>query len=424
MEFRLLGPLEVSCAGRTVQLGAARERSVLAILLLNANAVVPVDSLVDQLWPDDPPDSAVHAVHVSISRLRRMLDDGGVSRIETRRPGYRLQVNPGELDLARFRQLCREGREHAARGDPESASAAFAEATALWRGPALADLATEPSAGATAARLAEARMEAVEARITADLELGRHAALVAELEEWVAAHPLRERLRAQLMRTLYGCGRQADALAVFRETRALLVEELGVEPGPELRAVEASILAGEPQPEGTRPGSGPPAPLPAVTPSFTGRIHELDRILAMVPTTGHDGPEATSGLISICAVDGMAGIGKTTLALRAAHLLMNRFPDGCLFIDLHGHTDKIAPVEPAQALDRLLRSLGVPGDRIPVDPDDRAALYRSQLAGRRLLIVLDNAGETAQVRPLLPASTGCLALVISRRRLSGLDDAA
>jgi DNA-binding SARP family transcriptional activator len=424
MEFRLLGPLEVSCAGRTVRLGAARERSVLAILLLNANAVVPIDSLVDQLWPDDPPESAVHAVHVSVSRLRRALDDGGASRIETRRPGYLLRVQPGELDLDRFRLLCREGREHAARGDPESASAAFAEAAVLWRGPAVADLAAEPFAQAAAARLAEAQMEAVEARFTADLELGRHAALVAELEEYVAVHPLRERLQAQLMRALYGCGRQADALAVFREARALLVEELGVEPGPELREVEASILAGEPQPGRSRSGSASLAPLPAVTPSFTGRIEELDRILALVPAAAREGAEAASGLIAICAVDGMAGIGKTTLALRAAHVLADRFPDGCLFIDLHGYTDQIAPVEPAQALDRLLRSLGVPGDRIPADPEDRAALYRSQLAGKRLLVVLDNAGEAAQVRPLLPASTGCLVLVTTRRRLSGLDDAA
>jgi DNA-binding SARP family transcriptional activator len=423
MEFQLLGPLEVTRAGCALRLGAARERSVLAILLLNANGVVAVDSLVDQLWPDAPPESAVHAVHVSVSRLRRALDDEGRRRIETRKPGYLVRVDPGELDLHVFERLCREGRSLAAQGDPESASAAFGEASALWRGPALADLAEQPFARAVAARLAEARMEAVEERIAADLELGRHARLVAELEEWVAAQPLRERLRAQLMRALYGCGRQADALAVFRETRALLVDELGIEPGPELREVEASILAWDPQLDRTRPGAGGQAQLPRDTASFTGRTEEIDQILALVASAGNVEIDATPGLIAICAMDGMAGIGKTTLALRAAHLLATRFPDGRLFIDLHGHTDKVAPVDPGQALDRLLRAIGVPGDRIPADPEDRAALYRSELASRRVLVVLDNARDGAQVRPLLPAAPGCLVLVTSRRRLSSLDDA-
>jgi len=423
MEFRVLGPLEVTRAGRALRLGAARERSVLAILLLNANGVVAVDSVVDQLWPEAPPDSAVHAVHVSISRLRRVLDDGGTRRIETRKPGYLVRVESGELDLHVFERLCREGRSLAAEGDPESASALFAEASALWRGPALADLADEPFARAAAVHLAEARMEAVEGRIAADLELGRHARLVAELEEWVAVHPLRERLRAQLMRALYGCGRQADALAVFRQTRALLVDELGIEPGPELREVEASILAGDLRPDRTRPGLGGQAQLPSDTASFTGRSDEMEQILALATTQADGEADVTPGLIAICAMDGMAGIGKTALALRAAHLLTSRFPDGRLFIDLHGHTDKVAAVEPGQALDRLLRAIGVPGDRIPADPEDRAALYRSELAGRRVLIVLDNARDGAQVRPLLPAAPGCLVLVTSRRRLSALDEA-
>lgn len=423
MEFRVLGPLEVTRAGRALRLGAARERSVLAILLLNANGVVAVDSVVDQLWPDAPPESAVHAVHVSISRLRRVLDDGGARRIETRKPGYLLRVQSGELDLHVFQRLCREGRSLAAEGDPESASALFGEASALWRGPALADLAEEPFARAAAAHLAEARMEALEERIAADLELGRHARLVAELEEWVAVDPLRERLRAQLMQALYGCGRQADALAVFRETRALLVDELGIEPGPELREVEASILAWDARTDRTRPGFDGQAQLPMDTASFTGRTQEVDQILALVATAGDGELDSTPGLIAICAMDGMAGIGKTTLALRAAHLLAGRFPDGRLFIDLHGHTEKVGPVEPGQALDRLLRAIGVPGDRIPADPEDRAALYRSELAGRRVLVVLDNARDGAQVRPLLPAAPGCLVLVTSRRRLSALDEA-
>jgi DNA-binding SARP family transcriptional activator/Tfp pilus assembly protein PilF len=423
MEFRVLGPLEVTRAGRALRLGAARERSVLAILLLNANGVVAVNSLVDQLWPDAPPETAVHAVHVSVSRLRRVLDDERGRRIETRKPGYVLRAESGELDLHVFVRLCREARALAARGDPESASALFGEASALWRGPALADLAEEPFAGAAAARLDESRMEAVEERIAADLELGRHASLVAELEEWVAVYPLRERLRAQLMRALYACGRQADALALFRETRATLVDELGIEPGRELREVEASILAWDSRPDRTRPGAGGQAQLPLDTASFTGRIQELDQILALVTTAGDGGVDATPGLIAICAMDGMAGIGKTTLALRAAHLLASRFPDGRLFIDLHGHTDKVAPVDPGQALDRLLRAIGVAGDRIPADPEDRAALYRSELASKRVMIVLDNARDGTQVRPLLPAAPGCLVLVTSRRRLSALDDA-
>jgi DNA-binding SARP family transcriptional activator/tetratricopeptide (TPR) repeat protein len=417
MEFRLLGPVEAACAERTVRLGGARERSVLAVLLLNANGVVAVSALVDQLWPDGPPETAVHAVHVSISRLRRTLDDGGARRIESGKGGYRLRVEPGELDLTTFERLCADARSHAARADPESASALFAEAATLWRGPPFGDLADEPFARSTTAYLTEARLAAVEERISADLELGRHASLVAELEQLVAAHPLRERLRAHQMRALYGCGRQADALAVFRRTRTLLVEELGIEPGPELREVETWILARDPDRAG--PVTGRQAQLPPDTAAFTGRTDELRRILDLVRDPG-----PAAGLISIAAVDGMAGIGKTTLALRAAHAMADRFPDGSLFLDLHGHTDKVPPVPAAEALERLLLAIGVRGDQIPPDPDDRAARYRSELSHRRVLVVLDNASDAAQVRPLLPASPGCLVLVTSRRRLIALDDAA
>jgi DNA-binding SARP family transcriptional activator/Tfp pilus assembly protein PilF len=423
MEFRLLGPVEVVREGRALRLGGARERSVLTVLLLNANTVVGVHTLVDQLWPEAPPESAVHAVHVSISRLRRVLDEGSAGRIETHKPGYLVRVQSGELDLTVFERLCEEGRRAASEGDPESASATFSHACALWRGPPLADLVDEPFARAAAVRLAEARMEAVEQRITADLELGRQARLVAELEELVAAHPLRERLRAQLMRALYGCGRQAEALAVFRQTRRLLVDELGVEPGLELQEVEAAILAGSATADKPRSNGGRLAQLPLDTANFTGRVGELDRILSLAADGAPDAAGSASGVVGICAVDGMAGIGKTTLALHAAHLLADRFPDGCLFIDLHGHTDKIAPLDAGRVLDRLLRAVGVTGDRIPQDFDERAALYRSRLADKRLLIVLDNALDGEQVRPLLPASSGCLVLITSRRRLAGLDDA-
>ncbi len=253
MEFRLLGPLDVERGDRSLRLGARRERTVLALLSLQPNVAVAVDAIVDALWPTSPPASAVHAVHVAVSRLRQLLDDGA-PRIQTRRPGYALRVEPGELDVETFERLVAAGEQRWRQGDAAGAARLLGEGLGLWRGAVLADLADEPFVVPVAARLAEARLAALELRIEADLALGRSGALIGELEDLCVAHPLRELLRGQLMRAMAGAGRQSDALRVYRDTRALLVEELGVEPSPALQAVHRQVLSGT---------LGPATPQPA-----------------------------------------------------------------------------------------------------------------------------------------------------------------
>ncbi len=243
MEFRLLGPVEAIADGRPVPLPAAKPRALLALLLLSGGRVVSVDGLIDGLWGDEAPDTAGKALQVYVSQLRKAI---GADRVVTKPPGYALRVDEGELDLDRFEQLAREGRDLLAEGDAKAASERLAEALALWRGPALAEFRDDPFARDAAARLEDARLGALEERIDADLALGRHAQLVPELEELVARHPARERIAGQLMLALYRSGRQSEALEVYRRTRETLNEQLGIEPGPELRELERAILQHDP----------------------------------------------------------------------------------------------------------------------------------------------------------------------------------
>jgi len=393
VEFLLLGPVEVRCGGRRVAVGGPQAEKALAALLLAGGRVVGLDALVDALWDAEPPPTAVHQVHKLIGGLRRRIPGA----IHTDGRGYRIRPGAGALDVDRFEEL-------AGRAEIPALTAALA----LWRGRALAGV--DSRALRTAAAALDDRRLAVLERLT-DLRLaaGQADAVSTELPPLVAEHPLRETLRRQLMTALYRCGRQAEALGVYAETRALLAEELGLDPGPELVRLHQQILRADPALEPDRPR--PPCTLPYDLPDFAGRGDDLDRLL-------HAGPA-----VVITAIDGMAGIGKTALAVHAAYRLTDRYPDGQLFCDLHSHTPGARPVEPAEALERLLRMIGVPPETIPPELDEREARWRAELAGRRVLVVLDNAVSAAQVRPLLPGSPHALVLVTSRRRLGVLDGA-
>ncbi len=393
MEFLLLGPVEVRCGGQRVPVGGPQAEKALATLLLAGGKVVGLDALVDALWDAEPPPTAVHQVHKLIAGLRRRIPGA----IDTDGRGYTIRPDAGPLDVDRFEQFA-AGAEI-----PD-----LAAALALWRGEALAGV--DSRALRTAAAGLDDRRLAVLERLT-DLRLaaGQAGAVATELPPLVAEHPLRESLRRQLMTALYRCGRQAEALGVYAQTRTLLAEELGLDPGPELVRLHQQILRADPALEPDRPR--PPCTLPYDLPDFSGRGEDLERLL-------HAGPA-----VVITAIDGMAGIGKTALAVHAAYRLADRFPDGQLFCDLHSHTPGARPLEPAEALERLLRMIGVPPETIPAELDEREARWRAELAGRRVLVVLDNAVSAAQVRPLLPGSARALVLVTSRRRLGVLDGA-
>jgi DNA-binding SARP family transcriptional activator/tetratricopeptide (TPR) repeat protein len=394
VDFRLLGPVQVRAGGQRVALGGPQPEKVLAALLLAGGRVVPLGELVDALWDADPPPTATHQVHKLIAGLRRRLP----GTIETDGPGYRIRLDGATVDALTFAELAAE---------PTIPS--LTAALQLWRGPALAGLDSR-ALRARAVTLDERRLAVTETLVGLRLAAGEAAAVAVELPALVAAHPLRETLRGHLMVALYRCGRQADALAVYAETRALLAGELGIEPGPELARVHRQVLTADPALD-PAPGRAP-CTLPYDLPDFAGRAADLDRL------------GSTADAVLITAIDGMAGIGKTALAVHAAHRLARRYPDGQLFCDLHAHTAGARPVPPEVALERLLRMLGVPPESVPDGLDQRAARWRAELAGRRVLVVLDNASSASQVRPLLPGSPTCLALITSRRRLGVVEGAS
>jgi DNA-binding SARP family transcriptional activator/predicted negative regulator of RcsB-dependent stress response len=432
MEFRILGPLEVAADGRLLTPSAPRQRALLAMLLLRANRVVSADQLIDQLWGEAPPTSARVTLQTYVLRLRRQLHApataGRDAVLVTHPPGYLLRVQLGELDLHQFDRLVDEAGAAMAEGAPERAADKLRAALALWRGPALADVASEFLRRIEATRLEERRWAALEERIEADLAVGRHAQLVGELEALVAEQPLRERLRGQLMLALYRSGRQAEALRVFRDARGVLARELGLEPGPLLQRLERAILAADPSLElAPRPVTvaGPsstaaaaPCQLPPDIVDFTGR----EDVLAAVRDLFERGKGESATALAIATVAGKAGVGKTAFAVRAAHQLRSRFPDGQLFVNLRGAEGHAAA--PAGVLAEFLRALGVDGTAIPEGVEERARLYRSRLSDRRMLVVLDNAATEDQVRCLLPGGPGCAVLVTSRARLLGLEAAA
>jgi DNA-binding SARP family transcriptional activator/tetratricopeptide (TPR) repeat protein len=501
MRFRILGHLEVQGPDGWTAISAAKWRSLLACLLVRPGQLVPTESLIFELWGDNPPSTANNMVSIYVHRLRKeVLGDAEGRILVHRAPGYLLRVPPGDVDIQVFDSLVAEGRSELAAGRPGRAAELLGEALRLWRGPLLEDVPRSPALGVHVERAAELRLDATELRVEADLACDRAAQVVAELRGLVGDHPMRERLWALLIRALDQAGRRAEAFEAYALARRTIAEELGVEPGSELQRLHAKLLAADARsaptsaPKRTGPGrapaapappdrpdasaggppdpaaesaqaaaadaavpgthadspgsiaigtvdpaslggvaataagpatseaaagSGPLTPRPAQLPTdigdFTGRETPVAQLCALL--TG-SGATSNPGAVRIAVVNGAGGLGKTTLAVHAAHQVRDQFPDGQLYVDLNGASAQ--PAEPGEVLARFLRDLGVEGVRVPVRVDERAALYRTRLTGRRVLILLDNARDAAQVRQLLPGSSSCAVLVTTRNRTPDL----
>jgi DNA-binding SARP family transcriptional activator/Tfp pilus assembly protein PilF len=431
LAVKLLGPVTAWRGGREIRLGTPRQRAVLAVLAVRANQAVSRSALIDAVWGNDPPSSAANGVHVYIGGLRRALEPdralrGPAGILLTTAVGYQLRLGPRQLDAWQFEDHLAAGRRARDAGDLAGAVKSLDAAMGLWIADPLAGV-PGPWAEVERTRLGELLITAYEERIDALLRLGNHGEATAALAALVREYPLRERFHHQWMLALYRGGRQAEALAAFADARRILADELGIDPGAELRRLHEQILAADPallmtaQAAEAMPVRLPPvvpAQLPADVSAFTGRaaeLAELDRLL----DPASQAPAAGSPAVVISAVAGTAGVGKTALAVHWAHRVRAAFPDGQLYVNLRGF-DQEQPVRPADALDGMLRTLGLTGEKIPARLDDRAAQYRSMLDGRRILVVLDNAATAEQIRPLLPGSGGCAVLVTSRDSLAGL----
>ena len=492
MRFRIMGPLEVVSPDGWTAISAAKWRSLLACLLVRPGQLMSTESLMFELWGDNPPSTANNMVSIYVHRLRKeVLGDTEGKVLVHRAPGYLMRVAPGDLDFQVFESLVTSGRAALASADPDRAARLLAEALEMWRGPLLADVMPSPLLESQADRAAELRLDTTELRVDADLACGRAAQVVTELRGLVTDHPLRERLWALLMRALDEAGRRAEALETYAQARQVIADELGVDPGSELQRLYAELLAadassalvshrpsqapglpdrvavvspaqpdaqpddskvntasdhavsagpraeppgsiaigtfaesavsgalGGTQPEGDAdPSAGIPCPtqLPADIGDFTGRETHVAHLCALL--VGEEAAGST-GAVRIAVVNGAGGLGKTTLAVHAAHRVRGEFPDGQLYVDLLGASAQ--PAEPGEVLARFLRDLGVEGDKVPARDDERAALYRTRLTGRRVLILLDNAQDAAQVRSLLPGSSSCAVLVTTRNRTPDL----
>jgi DNA-binding SARP family transcriptional activator len=424
MELQVLGPVQLLAGGSVVPVEQPQQCTVLAALIVEAGRLVPVEVLVDRVWGPDPPQRARRTLHTYITRVRRLLEQASGAgdeavRLVHRTGGYMLEVGPDRVDLHRFRRLLDRARDPSC-GD-EHRVVLLREALGLWRGEPLTGL-----PGQWAARTREGwrqqRLDAVLAWAQAELHVGNPAVVIPVLTDLLGEHPLVEPLTAALMRALHAAGRNAEALDRYTITRQRLVEELGVDPGAELQALHRAILRGDldrtgsaPISAAARPALAVPAQLPAEVYGFVGRGDQLARLDAILAGAAAQAPTA----VVISAVSGTAGVGKTALAVHWAHQVRDRYDHGQLHVNLRGYA-AAGPLQPIEALARFLRALGVPADQVPVEVEEAAAMYRSLLADRRMLVLLDNAHTAEQVRPLLPGSPGNLVLVTSRDQLAGL----
>ncbi|SEU27728.1 AfsR/SARP family transcriptional regulator [Nonomuraea wenchangensis] len=413
MLFRLLGPVQLEAGAERVTF-SGKQGALLAALLLDADRVVSTQRLAEAIWGDPLPSGSASRVRMLVSEARRACAAVGAHVIDTQRPGYVLRPAPGRLDLVCFNSRVALAREAVAEGRFEEALGRYDEALSWWQGAPLAGV-TGTFAEAQAEWLEGLRLDALEERLSVLLSLGRNTDVVTEARALTGAAPLRERLHGQLMRALYEHGRRSEALEVYRQFRSRLVDELGLEPTSELQQLQQRILESDafsPRPGRPVPETFLPVPsqLPAAPASFTNRraeLRELDRQL------GADN-------VGVAVISGPGGIGKTWLALHWAHTHRDRYPDGQLYANLRGFDDAEEPVPPGTVLRHFLGALGVPPTVIPVEQEAQAALYRSVLADRRLLVILDNARDSAQVTPLIPGRPGCTVLVTSRNRLVSL----
>ncbi|MDH6116467.1 DNA-binding SARP family transcriptional activator [Kitasatospora sp. GAS204A] len=427
LRYELLGPLLVRRAGQARDPGPAMQCAVLAVLLLSANEPVPREQIVQAVWGVRATVNSPGLVATYVSRLRRILEPQRPPRaagavLTSYGAGYRLAVGAGELDLYEFEAARSRARAERAAGETARAADTLDRALALWRGGGLDGL-PGPFAAVHRSRLAELRLATQEERFELALLLGRQHEVVAELGLLAAAHPQRERLRGLLMLALYRAGRQSEALAVFAETRQHLIDSQGLEPGGDLAQLQRLILRGDPSLELDRGATAPgprlrvvcrPAQLPSDLPDFTGRVAEARLLIrSLAASRGRRG-----GAVPVAVISGPPGVGKTALAVHVAHRLRERFPDGQLYAGLHEADGR--PGEVGALLGALLGDLGVAAEALPAEPARRGALFRSVTAGRRLLLVLDDARDEAQLAALLPGSPSCAVLVTARGRLAGL----
>jgi len=432
IEFQLLGPVEVRVGERSIDVGQPRQRAVLAALAADAGQLVPVEVLIDRVWGDAAPDGARDALYSHIARLRRALAQasalGGPGvQVQRRSGGYLLDIDPDQVDLHRFRRLAGQ-TPTGGHADSRRAAAVLREALRLWRGQPLTGI-----PGSWAARMRQAwrqqYLDTLVAWVNTETSAGNPTPVIDTLVDPLAENPLMEPLAAAYMRALHAAGRSAEALDFYAATRRRLVDDLGTDPGPELQDLHRTILRGNPPPTTATPAvAAPPADavtltVPAQLPrdvyGFAGRaeeLHHLHDLLTDMLAAG-DGQPAT---IVISALSGTAGVGKTALAVRFAHQVATRFPDGQLYVNLHGFSAAGPARSPAEAIRVFLEALGIPAHQMPTSLDGQTALYRSRLAGKRMLILLDNAYDAEQVRPLLPGAPTCLVLVTSRNHLTSL----
>lgn len=434
IDFAILGPLEVRRFGKLIDINGARQKKLLALFLLNVNSAVTVSWLIDELW-QEPPRSVRQQIHNAVAGLRRTLTDDGALKIATTDTGYTFETPRRRIDVHDFRARVGKAESLESQGRLDEAIAELRAAYALWRGGVLLGLDT-PFLAAAATNLEEQRIGALEYLLGLRLLAGESGVVVNDLRALVAEHPLRESLRYNLMVALYKGGRQAEALAVFADGRAELAEQLGIDPAAQLRSLHTDILQGARDvgvlingevkgpnrsdvvrvspPDRERPTQ---CYLPNDTRDFYGRSSELNELSELLLEDRSSSPSA----LSISAIGGMGGIGKTTLAVHLAHGVLHDYPDGQFFVDLHGFTLGVDPLAPAEVLDTLLRDSGVPTELVPPTVEGRMARWRSHMAGKRAIVVLDNAANASQVRPLLPGTAGILVIITSRRRLTALD---